>query len=316
MKQEIRPRVLIPLIIGVVVLGVVGILVMRSSGADPTSADGSDATGEAGNILAAEGPDEPAGGADWGASANAICDRVARDLEQAALSIAGSTQDDPGEAIASIGTEVVEQTRRAVEELRALKPPPGREGEVGQFISLLDTNVGAMEQIFSALESEDPTSLIELPPAGDPADIVALATSLGADRCAVSIGGADAAPVSTVDEEPTAISDAESGTGLAKPNKKLNKKDVVVMIVHSPSSPLDALVVREARAAARSEKAALLAIDATDEAQINALARELELRNTPVIVVFSAGPTVETSLLGYSDRETVRQAVANARAAS
>ncbi|MFQ5426631.1 MAG: hypothetical protein ACE5EV_06095 [Gaiellales bacterium] len=322
MRQEVNPRVLVPLIAVIVIAGVAGILLLRSGG--PDQAGGSADTSPTGETeppaAGAEGdPDDDARTA-WAVSANAICDGVLGELEETTIEISTSTEVTD-QAILDAGEALVAANRRAIEDLRQLTAPPGSETEVARFLALLEQNVDAIDQFFTAVENEDPQELTAVLATGPATatQLAELARTLGADRCAAAAGSGpvDGSAVSSgADGAGGEVVAGEDPVSMRKLDRKLRKKGVVVMVVFSPSSAVDALIVREARAAASTTGAAFLAIDGTDEAEAGALAREYELRSTPTVVVFSAGPTVETRLVGFADRETIAQAAENALSAA
>ena len=86
-----------------------------------------------------------------------------------------------------------------------------------------------------------------------------------------------------------------------------------VIVGHLPNGVVDKLGVVEARAAADAQGAAFIALSAAkpDDAQ-EVLAR-FGVTSTPTVLVVSAKGKVLTQLSGYSDRETVRQAIVNAK---
>jgi hypothetical protein len=87
---------------------------------------------------------------------------------------------------------------------------------------------------------------------------------------------------------------------------------VVVVLLYSPESMVDRLATLEARAGAASVGAGFLAVDVSDDREIEAIATEYDVRDAPALLVFSAGPEVVTKINGFADRETVAQAAENA----
>ena len=87
---------------------------------------------------------------------------------------------------------------------------------------------------------------------------------------------------------------------------------VVVMAVYMPGSSVDALVRREARAGAIASGAGYVPVSALNDRTAGALVAKTGVLPDPAVVVVRR-PGVVTATLGVSDRETVEQAVAEAR---
>jgi hypothetical protein len=95
--------------------------------------------------------------------------------------------------------------------------------------------------------------------------------------------------------------------------RKLAKDPVVVVVLYSPDSPVDALATQEARAGAEAAGVGFLAIDVSKEKAAAALADLYDVREAPALLIFQRGLKIATQIGGFADRETVAQAAANAR---
>jgi hypothetical protein len=94
--------------------------------------------------------------------------------------------------------------------------------------------------------------------------------------------------------------------------RKLAKDPVVVVVLYSPESPVDALATQEARAGAEAAGVAFLAIDVSKEKAAASLADLYDAREAPALLIFQRGPKIATQIAGFADRETVAQAAQNA----
>ncbi len=116
-------------------------------------------------------------------------------------------------------------------------------------------------------------------------------------------------PVGTLESEPGA-------QGLLDLQGALQGSESVVVVVYTPNSELDTRVVREARAGASGSGAGFLAVNGTRQGQIKLLAEAFELRETPTTLVVNRGLVVASRFSGFTDRETVAQAVKDSLASS
>lgn len=134
-----------------------------------------------------------------------------------------------------------------------------------------------------------------------------------ADTGAVDTGAADTGTTST---EPAP---ASAPKPKPKPEKKtpleqeLDAHGIVVVVFHTPGSDLDGTAVREARAGAASADGGFLAVNVEKEGAVAELAAEYEVLGAPTVLVLGQSGTVRSRFEGYVDRETVAQAVTNAR---
>jgi hypothetical protein len=96
-------------------------------------------------------------------------------------------------------------------------------------------------------------------------------------------------------------------------SRALAKNPVTVVALYDPSAELDELALAEARAGAADAKAAFLAINVFNEPQVRPLAQLLGVLNSPSLLVYKRPNTLFVRIDGFSDRQTVAQAAANAR---
>lgn len=117
--------------------------------------------------------------------------------------------------------------------------------------------------------------------------------------------------------KPPAPKAADKGAKAKKPAKtrlerKLAKNPVVVVVLYSPDSAVDAMATREARAGALDAGVGFLAVDVTNAKAVAALATNFDVREAPALLVFQRGLKIATKIAGFADRETVAQAAENA----
>ncbi len=97
-----------------------------------------------------------------------------------------------------------------------------------------------------------------------------------------------------------------------KLEKKLAKRDVVVVVLYAPDSTVDAKAVREARAGAKKANVGFMAVDVTDEASAVEIVPNFDGRDAPALLVVQRDKTIVTHIDGFADREVVAQAAENA----
>jgi hypothetical protein len=101
----------------------------------------------------------------------------------------------------------------------------------------------------------------------------------------------------------------------------LKRHAVVVVALITPKSAVDELTLGEAKAGAAAAQAGFVTIDVANNAQVAALTALISssanpqdrLLDAPAILIFQQPQTLFVRLNGYSDADTVRQAVANAQ---
>jgi hypothetical protein len=139
------------------------------------------------------------------------------------------------------------------------------------------------------------------------------------DTGAVDTGAADTAPTTTAPAPAPEPTPAPAPTAKPKPEKKtpleqeLDAHRVVVVVFQTPGADLDATAVREARAGAAAADGGFLAVDVEKEGDVSDLADEYDVLEAPTVLVLVRSGEVRSRFDGYVDRETVAQAVTNAR---
>ncbi|HVD26406.1 MAG TPA: hypothetical protein VNB86_10475 [Gaiellaceae bacterium] len=96
-------------------------------------------------------------------------------------------------------------------------------------------------------------------------------------------------------------------------SRALAKNPITVVALYDPSAELDELALAEARAGAADAEAGFLAINVFNEPQVRPLAQLLGVLNSPSLLVYKRPNTLFVRIDGFSDRQTVAQAAANAR---
>ncbi|HEV2712480.1 MAG TPA: hypothetical protein VGU26_05220 [Gaiellaceae bacterium] len=95
--------------------------------------------------------------------------------------------------------------------------------------------------------------------------------------------------------------------------RALHKHRVTVVALYDPKAAIDGMALAEARAGAASVNAGFLALSIRNEPQVRPLAQLLGVLESPSILVYERPNTLFVRLNGFSDRQTVAQAAANAR---
>ncbi len=120
-------------------------------------------------------------------------------------------------------------------------------------------------------------------------------------------------PSTTARKAAVAKAGVASKSGFPAPvDRALRHRGVVVVVVYLPGAAVDALVRTEARAAAISSRAGYVAISALNERLAGSLVARTGFLPDPAVVIVKR-PGVVTSRLSVTDRETIAQAVAQAR---
>jgi hypothetical protein len=96
-------------------------------------------------------------------------------------------------------------------------------------------------------------------------------------------------------------------------SQALAKNPVTVVALYDPRAKLDELALAEARAGASDAKAGFLAINVFNERQVRPLTQLLGVLASPSLLVYKRPSTLFVRIDGFSDRQTVAQAAANAR---
>lgn len=120
-----------------------------------------------------------------------------------------------------------------------------------------------------------------------------------------------AAPAVPKTSKPRVVPRAPSGFPLAV-DHALQYNRVVVVTVYMPKAAVDATVRAEARAAAKTAHAGYVAISAYNETALGALVAKAGVLPDPAVVIVRR-PGVVSGTFSVADRETIAQAVAEAR---
>ena len=95
-------------------------------------------------------------------------------------------------------------------------------------------------------------------------------------------------------------------------DRALRRHRVAIVAVFMPNAAVDAAVRTEARAAAVRSRAGYVAISALDERLVQSLVAKTGVLPAPAVLVVKR-PGVVTATLSVADRETIAQAVVQAR---
>lgn len=96
-------------------------------------------------------------------------------------------------------------------------------------------------------------------------------------------------------------------------SQALAKHPVTVVVLYDPDAPVDKMALAEAQAGAAAVKAGFLALNIRNEPRVRPLAELLGVLHSPSVLVYERPDTLFIRLDGFTDRETVAQAAANAR---
>jgi hypothetical protein len=120
-------------------------------------------------------------------------------------------------------------------------------------------------------------------------------------------------PSNTAQKLPAAKVGVATKSGFPAPvDRALRRRGVVVVVVYLPGAAVDAVVRMEARAAAIRSRAGYVAISALNERLVGSLVARTGFLPDPAVVIVKR-PGVVTSRLSVTDRDTIAQAVAQAR---
>jgi hypothetical protein len=95
-------------------------------------------------------------------------------------------------------------------------------------------------------------------------------------------------------------------------HRALRRNRVVVVMVYMPGGTVDGVVSAEARAGARAAGAGFVRVSALSERLVQPLVAKTGVLPSPAVVVVKR-PDVVASTLSVTDRQTIAQAVAQAR---
>ena len=96
-------------------------------------------------------------------------------------------------------------------------------------------------------------------------------------------------------------------------SRALARHPVTVVALYDPEAAIDELALAEARAGAAEVGVGFLALSIRNERQVRPLAQLHGVLENPSVLVYERPNTLFVRLSGFSDRETVAQAAANAR---
>jgi hypothetical protein len=96
----------------------------------------------------------------------------------------------------------------------------------------------------------------------------------------------------------------------------LVKNPVVVVAIVSPNSDVDEVALSEAKAGAEKANAAFVQVNAYQQSQIGPLASKVQITSNPAILVMKRPTEVTIQIAGFADRESIAQAVDDARYAT
>jgi hypothetical protein len=289
MRQHLRLRVLLP----VAVLGLLGAGFFAWASGGPAAPASQPipppATTTTASTEPAPGP-KPTGAVDakaWAEQANVLCAATNAKVESL------GDLETPKQFTES-GEDLVAIARQFDAAFVDLGWPEGEKPTVVALRANTAQSTKVSTQMLAALEAGDVESFLRLgAPLGDLGDEWdAGVTRLGADTCTK-----DATRI-----RPT------GGLEWA-----LLTEPVVVVVFYTPDAVQDALTILEARAASLATRSGFIAVDVTREQQVQSLAVGYEVLESPSVLVFTRGPKLEARLDGFVDRETVAQAVENAR---
>jgi hypothetical protein len=123
---------------------------------------------------------------------------------------------------------------------------------------------------------------------------------------------APATPVTRATPRPTRAA-ALPPSGFPLPvHRALRANRVAIVVIYTPRAAVDSVVRAEARAAARTSAAPLVQISAFSERLVQPLVAKTGVLPNPAVLVVERPGTVAATL-GVTDRETIAQAVAQAR---
>jgi hypothetical protein len=184
--------------------------------------------------------------------------------------------------------------------------PKGEKRVVVALRADLDRGARVSSRALEALETDDVATIHELRDGAERIDlrIRRALHRLGADACLER----SKAPAAKAEKR---RSTPPPKTALAR---ALSRYRTAVVVFYTSKGAVDNAAIREARAAAVETEAGFLAFNAEAGGTVAKLAQDYDVLAAPAVLVFRSGPKVTTRFDGYADRETVAQAIDNARA--
>jgi hypothetical protein len=98
--------------------------------------------------------------------------------------------------------------------------------------------------------------------------------------------------------------------------RALVRNPVVVVAVVAPGSHIDDVALGEAKAAAAQTNAGFVQVNAFAQAQIAPLASKVQITSSPAVLVMKRPTDVTIQIAGWADRDSIAQAVDDAREAA
>jgi hypothetical protein len=294
MRQQLRPRVILP----------VAVLALLGAGVGAYATGGGGGDGGSSEFVvthkAKPKPPELVPAAVWTRKANAICSDASRHYR--ALTPRTVVEFEP------MLVKALAYSAEADEKLAALGLPKGRQASAREFLQVSQGGTATVRKLLDALRRGDGkafrAALRKLDGLSSRFD--RLARQLDARVCATE--GQNTGFEATLQENGRAM--------LRQPARALNlllvRYRAVVVVFYSPSSRVDGAAVYEARAAALSLDVGFLPVNAKRNGSVAKLAEKYGVHASPAVLVLTKGPKVVAHFDGFADRETVAQAVSNA----
>ena len=284
MRPETRRRVLVPIAVLALLAASVGALAFAATPGEDGPVE--ERSGDESGTGSETGTAKPLSLAAWRRQANAICAEL--NEHTGALRAPGGRRE-----AAALVPQALDAAEAALADLRALTPPPARRARVERMLRLFARFVALERRAVQALSAGDAAAYSRLNARAfaleDRGNVIA--RRLRVRECAR--GGSDESELA----------------------RALERNRVVVVVVYTPESPVDRLAIREARAGAASVDAGFVPVDAYDPSEIAPIATEYPVRQAPAVLVFTRLRGAVKQFPGYVDRETVAQAVDDARTA-
>ncbi|HEX2044321.1 MAG TPA: hypothetical protein VHF23_01700 [Gaiellaceae bacterium] len=298
MRQQLRLRVLLP----VAVLGLLGAgFGAYATGRPPEErVPGPAPVTTTAAEEAAPGKRKGVAPKEWARGMEALC--VEADAEVGHTVAELRTADD-AEAFLVAAVDV---HRWLAPEVAELGWPKGEKRAVASLRADLDRGEHMASRALEALESDDAATGESLVAKAERIDLRVRRAlrRLGAEECLVR-------PKARAAKAEKRRSAPPASTALAR---ALTRYRVAVVVFYNAKGDVDNAAIREARAAAVEMRAGFVALDAEAGGTAAELAQDYEVFAAPAVLVLRPGPRVKTRFDGYADRETVAQAIDNARA--
>ncbi len=221
---------------------------------------------------------------DWAKQAQEICTEL--NEKNSELKVPQSSAE-----LVVVLPQALTNSEQAIAALRAVPMPVDDQKRIEKMLKHFDQFVALENQAVAAMQAGDLASYAAFTGVAFAQNDKgsAIADDLGADACGAN----------TSDDSELA--------------RALDKHRIVVAVLYAPGASLDSLALGEARAGANLAGAGFVAIDVYDPSEIATVAGAYSFRTSPSVLVFVRNEGVATAFERYVDRETVAQAVDNAR---